>query len=153
MPKQAPPPSSSASPLLGQASPRLVRRTVLGERLSESDTRGKVTVVKFFAEYCAPCRRSLPELAQLAKKHPDVAFLGVSLDDDPARTLAQMRRYGLDFPVVHDAGRVMAGRFRVTYLPMVFVIRTDGQVGWVGGPEQPTDALRRVLARAKTGSP
>lgn len=144
-----PPPTSSASPLLTSSPPRLEARTVAGQRFGAADTKGKITVVKFFADYCKPCKRSLPELVRLAKDNPKIAFLGVSLDEDPALTLQQMQRYGMTFPVVHDAGSVLAGRFRVDYLPMVFVLDGTGQVSWVGGPEQPEDALRRALAHAK----
>jgi thiol-disulfide isomerase/thioredoxin len=144
-----PPPATSASPLLSSSPPRLDSRTVAGDRFGAANTQGKVTVVKFFADYCQPCKRSLPELVQLAKENPKVTFLGVSLDEDPALTIQQVQRYGMNFPVIHDAGSVLAGRFRVTHLPMVFVLDGTGKVSWVGGPEQPEDALRRMLAHAK----
>jgi len=47
---------------------------------------------------------------------------------------------------------VLAGRLRVTELPVSFVVDGQGKIRWVGGPDQPEDALARVVA-ALTSSP
>ena len=53
---------------------------------------------------------------------------------------------GSRFPVVHDAGNVLAGRFRVTDLPATFVIDGAGRIAWVSGPGQSDGALDRAVA-------
>jgi len=150
-PPLAPPPSS-ASRLLGATAPSFRRPTVQGGQFDSAEAAGRVLVVDFFAAYCDPCRRSLPALQALHRRRPDLTVVGVSLDADPGVARAMVARYGLTFPVVHDAGSVLAGRFRVTELPASFVADRDGQVAWAGGGDQPEGALARA-AETTLGQP
>ena len=142
----AAPPPSSPSRLLGEPLPAFRRPTLQGATFDTAASPGQVIVVDFFADYCKPCQRSLPALEALHRQQPGLTIVGVSLDDTPANAWRSVRRHRLTFPVIHDAGNVLAGRMRVTELPISFVVDGDGRVRWVGGPEQPGDALERAVA-------
>jgi cytochrome c biogenesis protein CcmG/thiol:disulfide interchange protein DsbE len=143
-PSQEVAPPSSPSRLLGQASPLLRGQTLTGEPFDMFQAAGRVLVVEFFAAYCAPCRRALPRAEALHRRRPEVAVVGVSLDETPAQARDLALQYGLTFPVVHDGGHLLAGRFRVAELPASFVIDRAGRVAWAGAGEQPDDALLRA---------
>lgn len=51
--------------------------------------RGHVTLVSFWATWCAPCREELPALASLQKRFPDVRILTISADEPEAAVRAQ----------------------------------------------------------------
>jgi thiol-disulfide isomerase/thioredoxin len=123
-----------------------------GAIFDTADATGRVFVVDFFADYCRPCQRTLPRLEALHRAEPRLVVVGVSLDDDPAGAWKSIGRHHLTFPVVHDAGNVLAGRFRVTDLPFAFVVDGSGQVRFAAGPEQPEDALARAALAALGGS-
>ena len=144
----APPPASSPSRLLGAPLPTFRRPTLQGGTFDTAAAAGpgQVVVVDFFAAYCKPCQRTLPMLEALHRKQPGLTIVGVSLDDTPDNAWKSVRRHRLTFPVVHDAGNVLAGRMRVTELPISFVVDASGRVRWVGGPDQPDDALERAIA-------
>ena len=125
-------PASAPSRLLGAPAPSFRRPTVQGGDFATVDTAGRVVVVEFFARYCKPCQRRLPSAERLRREFPDVIIVGISLDETAEAALAQVSRFGLGFPVVHDAGNILAGRFRVAELPAVFVVGRDGRVAWVG---------------------
>ncbi len=146
---KGPPPPSSPSPLRGNAAPTFQRDTLDGARVDTGALAGKVWVVKFFAEYCEPCKRTLPEAQRLSQRYEDVVFIGVSEDErlDVAAGLA--RTFGLTFPIILDRGNVLSGRFRVTVLPVAFVVDPAGNVAWVGGPEQNDGALERAIRAAR----
>ena len=141
-----PPPASSPSKLLGGAVPAFRRPTLQGGTFDSAAAAGQIVVVDFFADYCQPCQRTLPALEALHRARPGLTIVGVSLDETPDRAWRSVRRHGLTFPVIHDAGNVLAGRLRVTELPISFVFDGGGHVRWVGGPEQPADALERTVA-------
>jgi cytochrome c biogenesis protein CcmG/thiol:disulfide interchange protein DsbE len=138
-------PHAQSSPLLDGALPRVSGATLSGQRLDGNALADRIVVVKFFADYCAPCKRTLPAAERLSREHRDVTFVGVSEDEyaSTARSLAE--RYGLTFDVVHDASGALRGRFRVSELPITFLADRKGIVRWVGGPEQSEDDLARAI--------
>ncbi len=142
---QGPPPPSAASPLVQQTAPDFKRPTLRGPMLDTQSLRGRVVVVKFFAEYCEPCKRTLPAAQALHERYDQVAFIGVSEDERQDSAQNMVNAFGLTFPVVMDRANVLAGRYRVRELPITFVIDAAGTVAWVGGPSQDHDDLERVL--------
>jgi thiol-disulfide isomerase/thioredoxin len=142
-----PMPASAKSPLLGTPLPKVDRRAIDGRKVdSHAGDHGSV-VVKFFAQYCEPCKRTLPAAQALAADRPDVLVIGIAEDEDESVVRQLVATYGLTFPVIHDRGRVLSGRFRVVDIPMSFVAGPDRQLRWVGGPGQrPSDLEQAVDA-------
>jgi peroxiredoxin len=128
-----PPPASAPSILLGKPLPDVDRRTLSGEKVATRALLGRKVVVKFFAKYCEPCKRTLPAVEALHQRRPEIAFLGVSEDEGPSSAEDVVRTYHLTFPVILDSGNALSGRFRVTDLPITFVADATGVVRWVGG--------------------
>jgi cytochrome c biogenesis protein CcmG/thiol:disulfide interchange protein DsbE len=145
-PKPAPP--SAPSPLLSHASPDFRRPALDGSTIETTAWRGRVIVVDFFSEHCVPCARSLPSIEALHRAMPDVAVLGVSEDDDVAGARRMIQRHALSFPVVHDDGHALAGRFRVSELPATFVVDGRGVIRWRGTAETEDD-VRAVVESAR----
>jgi thiol-disulfide isomerase/thioredoxin len=125
--------------------PAFQRRALDGSTFDTGAHPSGVVVVKFFAQYCEPCKKTLPAAEKLHRDRPDVFFVGVSEDESASAAQNLVSLHGLTFPVVHDAGNVLAGRFRVSEMPVVFVSGRDGAIAWVGGPEQSDDALARAV--------
>jgi thiol-disulfide isomerase/thioredoxin len=147
----AAPPPSTPSRILDAEVPAFRRPALQGGTFDTAEVSGKLLVVDFFADYCKPCQRTLPALEALHRTHPELAIVGVSLDESAAGAWKSIRRHRLTFPVVHDSGNVLGGRFRVTELPFGFVADVAGKVRYAAGPGQPEDALERaVLALARS---
>jgi len=145
-PKPLPP--SASSPLISHASPDFRRPALDGSTVETTTWRGRVIVVDFFSEHCVPCARSLPSIEALHRALPNVAVLGVSEDDDVSGAQRMIQRHSLTFPVVHDDGHALAGRFRVSELPATFVVDGRGVVRWRGTPETEDD-VRAVVESAR----
>jgi len=142
-------PVSTLSPLIERELPDIGRPTMSGAVLDRDAMRGRVVVVKFFAKYCLPCQRTLPEVQALHRSRRDVLVVGISLDEHPQAVQEQISQYRLTFPVIHDPGRVLGGRFRVTQLPMTFVTDRSQRVVWVGGPGTPKATFHQAVAAAR----
>lgn len=140
-----PAPPSAPSPLLGKPLPKVRRPTLAGGRISTPDEVGRTVVVKFFAKYCEPCTRTLPAVQRLHEQRGDVLFVGVSEDERRAEAIEIVGLYGLSFPIVHDRGNVLAGKFRVRELPVTFVADRRGIIRYVMGPGHGEEALERVI--------
>jgi cytochrome c biogenesis protein CcmG, thiol:disulfide interchange protein DsbE len=128
-------PPSAPHALSGKPLPNVKRTALHGEVVDTGAAGHRVTVIKFFAKYCEPCRRTLPAAQRLHTELSDVVMIGVDEDESSGDAEGVISTYGITFPVVHDTGNVLSGRFRVTDLPVTFVAR-DGVIRWIGGPAQ-----------------
>ena len=52
-----------------------------GGEISLSDQRGKWVIVNYWATWCAPCRKEMPELSELHDERADVVVLGLAYED------------------------------------------------------------------------
>lgn len=134
-----------------KALPTVKRKAIDGREVDTSALRGKVVVVKFFAKFCEPCKKTLPFVEAYARAHPEVAVVGVSEDESEADVKELVVRYELSFPVVQDGGHSVSGRFRVGELPMVFVADPQGKIRWIGGPLHTEEAFANAVQAAANG--
>jgi thiol-disulfide isomerase/thioredoxin len=96
---------------------------------------GKVTMVDFWATWCAPCRASMPRVQRLWQEYKasGVQVYSVDTDDPSPDRDAQVREFllqnGLTFPVVLDDGRATEA-FAVASLPTLVLVDRQGKVAW-----------------------
>jgi len=143
------PPPTAPSALLNKPIPKFKRRTLGGGSINTEP--GQVVVVKFFAKYCEPCKKTLPVAESLHQDNPDVRFIGVAEDEYQADVDEMVQTYSLTFPIVHDRGNVLSGRFRVSEMPITFVADASGTIRWVGGEGQKEGDLEAAVAWIKGG--
>jgi cytochrome c biogenesis protein CcmG, thiol:disulfide interchange protein DsbE len=98
--------------------------------LSLASYRGKVVVVNFWASWCPDCKLEARALATAAKQWSgkNVVFLGVDGQDLGSAAKSYMRRYGVDYPVVHDINGNAVKTWGVTGFPETFFVTPQGQV-------------------------
>jgi len=116
----------------------------------------KIYVVEFWATWCGPCIQSIPHLTELAKKNPDVDFIGVSIwEDDKDQTIpkfiAQMGDK-MDYHVGYSGNQDgMAQTWMAAAgqngIPTAFIIK-GGHIEWVGHPM----AMEPFLDQVKSGT-
>jgi len=96
-----------------------------------SDLSGKWVVVNFWATWCAPCIKEIPDLAAFAKTQGDKALvLGVALDYDEEKTLAPFaKKVGMTYPMVPGEWKDQAEKQfgRVKGLPTTIVYAPNGK--------------------------
>jgi cytochrome c biogenesis protein CcmG, thiol:disulfide interchange protein DsbE len=146
-------PPSAPSPAVGRPVPAFSRRALTGAPVTSESLRGKVVVVEFFAQYCKPCWQALPEVAALAAEDEALVVVGFGEDEYAAQTQDMVTQLGLPFAVVHDAGNVMAGRFRVREIPATLVVDAAGVVRWQARRTDGVRELRRAIEAVRRGDP
>jgi thiol-disulfide isomerase/thioredoxin len=93
---------------------------------SLESTRGKVTVLDFWATWCQPCLRSLPHLDQLQRAHPEIAVIAINIDE-AEDALALFKEKGYTMTLVQGDGLTQQ-RYGVDAIPHTVVIDKAGDV-------------------------
>jgi thiol-disulfide isomerase/thioredoxin len=91
--------------------------------------RGHWVVVNYWAEWCKPCIKEIPELNQLARQHDDIRVFGVNYDGATGDELgAQVETLGIEFPLLTADPAAELGTTRPAVLPTTLVITPDGEL-------------------------
>ncbi|WP_437569778.1 TlpA family protein disulfide reductase [Sorangium sp. So ce542] len=138
-------PASVRHPLVGSAAPEFHAESTAAVTVGVPGTRRtRVTVIDFWASWCASCSRTLPALDELwrDRKADGVAVIGVNVDDSEAAAEAAAYELGATFPIVADLGQRLTGTYGVAQVPLTFVVDGAGTVRWVG--RDPAIARRAV---------
>ena len=106
-----------------------------GKKLDNSKLKSTVTVIDFWASWCAPCKEELPIYQTLFEKYKgdQVNFLAISVDryKEEAEAFMKDEKYG--FPVSHDPPpkTEVASKFEIEGIPTLIVIGPCGRINWI----------------------
>ena len=117
--------------MLDQRVPAIVVDDLAGGQINLGSLRGKVVLLNFFSSWCGACRGELPHVKtayEAYRNDPDVAFLLVSLDDDPKRLARYLAEMKFPFPVAHTTQKAAEEAFRVFDVPATFYVDRSGVV-------------------------
>ena len=117
---------------LGQASPpkELTLKGINGREIRLGNYRGKVVLINFWATWCPPCRKEIPDLIKLQRDYGSrLQVIGVTY---PPQKLAEVRRFvqraKVNYPVsLGTKGTKLLFTTSET-LPTTIVIGTDGRI-------------------------
>lgn len=100
-----------------------------GKNWSLKEQRGKVVLVNFWATWCPPCRKEMPDLQALYDKYKDQGFLVLSISDEESpKVSAFIADRKISYPVLLDPARKVHEEFFVVGIPMSFVYDRDGKL-------------------------
>lgn len=117
--------------LLSKKSPPFQFTMLDGKPVTSESLKGKVVVLDFWATWCKPCEKSLPNVDVVYQKYKDndqVAFFAVSVDypDVSGEEVDKVaKEWKLTIPVLRDTDG-SAAIFRFTGIPTMVIIGKDG---------------------------
>lgn len=125
--------SRSLATRMGQVAPEINLPTPNGDKLALSSLRGKVVLVDFWASWCGPCRKEMPNVVAAYKKYKDKGFeiYGVSLDMDKDRWLEAIAKDGITWPQVSDLkqwGSDVVPLYSITGIPFTVLLDREGKI-------------------------
>lgn len=101
-----------------------------GSIQNTSSLRGKVVFINFWASWCPPCQAEFPSIETLYnqfKNNPDIFFLTINEDNDPALGKAYLEKEKLSIPMYKSSRNVPAEMFSGS-LPTTVVLDKNGKV-------------------------
>lgn len=109
----------------------LTLKDIQGREIRLSDYRGKVVLLNFWATWCPPCRKEIPDLIRLQRDYRSrgLQVIGVTY---PPQQLATVRRFvrraKMNYPVALGSKETKLLFTTSEALPMTIVVGTDGRV-------------------------
>ena len=118
--------------LSGQAAPDFELPLLAGGTFKLSEQKGKVVVIDFWATWCGPCVRALPEMKKLAEayaENPEVVVVGFSTDEEKNRDQVEqlVAKNKLAYPIGLGPAEAKTA-FKVSGIPCIVVVGQDGVV-------------------------
>jgi peroxiredoxin len=93
------------------------------------ELKGKVVLVNFWATWCPPCRKEMPDLQALYDKYKEQGFVVLSIsDEEPAKVQPFITERKITYPVLLDPGRKVNEEFQVEGIPKSFVYDREGKL-------------------------
>ena len=93
------------------------------------DLQGKVVLVNFWATWCPPCRKEMPDLQALYEKYKDQGFVVLAISDEEVGKVSPfIAERKISYPVLLDPGRKVNELFQVEGIPKSFVYDREGKL-------------------------
>ncbi len=95
--------------------------------------RGKIMVINFWASWCGPCLKEIPEFIALQNEYADknVQFIGIAIEDrEPVAEYLQRVKVNYPVLVAGDAGSVLARQWGniINAVPFTVIVNPQGQI-------------------------
>ena len=153
--------SAPAAPAAGKrkVAPDFDLKRPDGAELKLSDLRGQVVLIDFWASWCGPCVRALPELMETKRSFEDRDFqvVGVSLDRKREDFESYVKRFEMDFPQYFDGkhwSNDVAKLYGVRSIPRTVLLDREGRIAHVNVRGRGLHAaIERLLEEGAAESP
>jgi peroxiredoxin len=100
-----------------------------GKNWTLKEQRGKVVVVNFWATWCPPCRKEMPDLETLYKQFKDQGLVILAISDEDAGKVGPfIAEQKVTYPILLDPGRKVNELFQIEGIPKTFVYDRSGKL-------------------------
>jgi thiol-disulfide isomerase/thioredoxin len=103
-----------------------------GKAFDLNTYKGKVLVLNFWATWCGPCRREIPDFIQLQDEYGagGLQIVGIALDEQGASIVKPFAdKFKINYPVVVDAKSEVAAMYgQMNAIPVTIVVDRTGKI-------------------------
>ncbi|MFZ3587795.1 TlpA family protein disulfide reductase [Bacillus sp. DJP31] len=118
-------------PLLNKQAPDFTLETLDGKDVTLSELKGKKVFINFWASWCPPCLKEMPEIQAFSDQNPDIIVLAVDFrntekSDEAVQEYITENKY--TFPVLLDRTGSVGNAYKVLTLPTSYFVNTKGVI-------------------------
>jgi cytochrome c biogenesis protein CcmG/thiol:disulfide interchange protein DsbE len=120
-----------------------LKRATDGKAVSSDEFKGKVRLIDFWATWCPPCRREIPDFIALQKQYgaKGLVVIGIAMDKQGAPVVAPfVKENAMTYPVLLADDKISADYGNIMSYPTTFLVDRDGNVvkRYIGFTEKAT---------------
>jgi peroxiredoxin len=143
------PAGQEVAPRKGELAPDFTLVDLDGNQVSLSDFRGRPVLINFWAGWCPPCRREMPDIVAAYEQHKEeeLVVLAVNVQEPEAEVRDFAVEAKMSFPVLPDSDGAVANLYGVRSLPTNFFINKDGVIAHIFYGGMTRDVLERFLGK------
>ena len=110
--------------------PNFILTDTEGNQVKLSDYKGKIVLLDFWATWCPPCRRGIPDLIDLQNEYKkNLVVIGISVDTDSKSDVVPFtKEYGINYKVVYGDYDVVEKYGNIQSVPTTFIIDQKGKI-------------------------
>lgn len=121
--------------------------------------RGKVVYLDFWASWCGPCLKAIPEIEEMRDEFPEDEFqvVAINLDQKAKKAMRFLEKNPIGYPSAADPKGSLPGQFGVETMPTSYLIDRDGVIRYVhkgfsrGDGSRIREEIRMLLKEQKLG--
>jgi len=111
---------------IGSKAPDFSLKTLSGETVKLSELKGKRIMLNFWATWCPPCKKEMPEIENFFNEgQKDVVILAVNIDPQ-LDVKGFVKKNGITFPVLLDQDDQVNGMYKIISIPTTYFIDSNG---------------------------
>lgn len=121
-----------------------------GNTVRLSDFRGKPVVLNFWASWCGPCKKEMPDFEEIYREYGEnIHFVMVNLTDGAQETMNSATTFldntGYTFPVYYDKDTDAAYTYHVYGIPVTYFINSEGHLIAQGSSALDAETIKRGI--------
>jgi len=141
---------ASSNPAIGIQRPEFAAADLQGNLRNINEWDGKLIFLNFWATWCPPCKKEIPDFIELQNTYGDQGFqiISIAVDEEEA-VRAYAEEMGMNYPVmaVQMEGIGLAKRYGngIGILPYTVIIDRDGEISYTIAGELSKERAKELL--------
>jgi len=125
-------------------------KDIRGNSWSLGSLKGKVVLVNFWATWCPPCRKEMPDIQALYDRFKSKGLVVLAISDEDAETKVKpfIAEKGYSFPILIDEGRKVNDLYKVDGIPKTFIYDRKGRLAAESIDMRTEGQFLKLLAKA-----